>query len=111
MSNQCNIGFTVDGITFLSKRKADRYCELKQLERRGKIADISVEHRFVLQPYFKKNGKIITAITFIADFTYYNLERMRNVVEIVKGDMTEADEIKRRMFEYKYPEIAVKEVE
>ena len=101
---------TVDGITFDSKKEANRYCELKLLEKAGKIKDLELQHQFVLQPPFKKNGKTIRAITYVADFTYYDLERMKNVVEDVKGYKTDVYQIKKKIFEYKYPGLTIVEV-
>lgn len=100
----------IDGITFDSKKEANRYCELKLLERAGKIKDLSLQHQFILQPPFKKNGKSIRAITYVADFVYFDLERMRNVVEDVKGYKTDVYQIKKKMFEYKYPDLTIVEI-
>lgn len=100
----------INGIVFDSKKEADRYCELKFLERAGKVKDISLQHKFELQPSFKKNGKTIRAITYIADFVYFDLERMANVVEDVKGYKTKEYLLKKKMFEYKYPYLTIKEV-
>ena len=100
----------VDGIEFMSKKEANRYCELKLLERAGKIKDLSLQHQFVLQPPFKKNGKSIRAITYIADFVYFDLEQMKNVVEDVKGYKTKEYMLKRKMFEYKFPDLTIVEV-
>ena len=100
----------IDGITFDSKRESDRYVELKLLERCGKIKDLELQHKFVLQPSFKKNGKTIRAITYIADFTYFDLERMRIVVEDVKGYKTEVYRLKKKMFEFVFPELTIIEV-
>jgi hypothetical protein len=83
---------------------------LKFLERAGKIKDISLQHKFELQPSFKKNGKTIRAITYIADFVYFDLERMVNVVEDVKGYKTKEYLLKKKLFEYKYPYLTIKEV-
>jgi hypothetical protein len=102
---------TIDGIVFDSKREANRYCELKLLEKAGKIKDLKLQHQFVLQPPFKKNGKTIRAITYVADFVYFDLERMRNVVEDVKGYKTDVYQLKKKMFEYKYPDLTIVEVQ
>ena len=100
----------VDGITFDSKKEAERYCELKWLEKAGKIKDLSLQHKFELQPSFKKNGKTIRAITYIADFTYFDFERMKNVVEDVKGYKTKEYQLKKKLFEYKFPSLTIVEV-
>lgn len=101
---------TIYGITFDSKREADRYCELRLLEMDGKIKDLSLQHQFILQPLFKKNGKTIRAITYVADFVYYDLERCKIVVEDVKGFKTKEYMLKRKMFEYKFPDLTIVEI-
>ena len=101
---------TVDGITFDSKKEANRYCELKILEHYGKIKDLRLQYQFILQPPFRKNGKLIRAITYVADFVYYDLERMKNVVEDVKGYKTKEYMLKRKMFEYKFPDLTITEI-
>ena len=100
----------VDGITFDSKKESKRYCELKLLERSGKIKHLELQHKFELQPSFKKNGKTIRAITYVADFTYFDLETMRYVVEDVKGYKTEVYKLKKKMFEYQCPNLTIIEV-
>ena len=101
---------TVYGITFASKKEADRYCELRLLLMAGKIKDLKRQHQFVLQPPFRKNGKSIRAITYVADFVYFDLERMKNVVEDVKGYKTKEYMLKRKMFEYQFPDLSIVEI-
>lgn len=100
----------IDGITFDSKREGNRYVELKLLERAGKIKDLELQHKFELQPSFKKKGKTIRAITYVADFVYFDLETMRIVVEDTKGFKTDVYMLKKKMFEFKYPELTIVEV-
>lgn len=110
MSKYHSKKMVVDGIVFDSRAEANRYCELKMLERAGKIKDLSLQHKFELQPSFKKNGKTIRAITYVADFVYFDLERMVNVVEDVKGFKTKEYLLKRKMFEYKFPYLTIVEI-
>lgn len=100
----------IDGISFDSKREGNRYVELKLLEKAGKIKDLELQHQYELQPSFKKNGKTIRAITYVADFTYFDLEKMRIVVEDVKGFKTDVYMLKRKLFEFKFPELTIVEV-
>lgn len=100
----------VDGIEFMSKKEAERYCELKLLEKAGKIKDLRLQYQFELQPYFKKNGKTYRAITYIADFTYFDNKRMKNVVEDVKGYRTKEYRLKKKLFEYKFPYLTIVEI-
>ena len=76
----------IDGIKFDSKREADRYIELKALERAGKIEDLKVHLPFELIPAQYLDGKCVErAVKYIADFSYYDKENVEIVVEDVKG--------------------------
>ena len=97
----------VDGIEFDSKKESIRYKELKLLERSGLIKNLQLQVKFELQPSFKKNGKTYRAITYIADFVYTE-KKGQKVIEDSKGYETEVFKIKRKMFEYKYPDYELK---
>lgn len=100
---------TVDGITFDSKKEAERYCELKLLEKAGEITHLTLQPVFELQPKFKKNGKMIRAITYTADFMYCEEASGGGVVvEDVKGMRTQQFELRRKMFEYVNPDLTLK---
>lgn len=61
----------VDRITFDSKAEANRYIELKMLEKSGYIKQLKLQPKFELQPKYKNNkGETIRAITYKADFSY-----------------------------------------
>lgn len=99
MRNKCgNIKIEVDGIEFDSKKEANRYCELKLLQRAGVIEDLELQKEFELIPaqyesfarYGKKgqrlqDGKrcIEKSCVYKADFAYKKGGRL--VVEDVKG--------------------------
>ena len=68
-----------DGIKFASKKEATRYCELKQLERAGIIKDLRLQPRYTLQEKYEINGRKERAITYIADFEYYDNEKQKNM--------------------------------
>lgn len=100
----------VDGITFDSAAEAGRYTELKLLERAGKIKDLRLQPKFELIPAFQKNGKKYRKTTYIADFSYFDNESMKNVVEDVKGVKTQVFALKKKLFEYRYPDLTLTEV-
>lgn len=94
----------IDGIVFDSKREAERYSELKLLERAKKIENLILQPKFILQNgYRKKNGEKVRDITYIADFRY--IENGVEVVEDVKGVETEVFKLKRKIFEKLYSDI------
>lgn len=92
------------GRVYDSKKEANRAFELEMLEKYGKIHNLQKQVPFVLQEgYVNKRGKKIRPITYIADFTYE--EDGKIIVEDTKGVETEVFKIKRKMLEYKYPDI------
>ena len=102
----------VDGIVFDSKKEAARYCELKLLQRAGKIKDLELQKTFELIPAQRepetmtktgkvKKGKVIEqSVKYIADFVY--TENGKTVVEDTKGFKTKDYIIKRKLMLYVY---------
>lgn len=80
---------TVDNITFDSKKEANRYLELKLLQRANQIKDLDLQPRFDL---------IINDVFvgfYKADFIY--TENGKVVVEDVKGKKTPIYNLKKKM--------------
>ena len=102
-SKYSNKKTVVDGITFDSKKEGEYYCNLKLLKRAGIVKKIELQPKFILQEKFKKNGKTHRAITYIADFKVTYADGKVEIVD-VKGVETQVFKIKRKMFEYKYPD-------
>lgn len=100
----------VDEIEFDSKKEANRYRELKILKSAGVIERLELQKEFVLQPSFKKNGKTYRKITYKADFSYFDNEKDKYIVEDVKGFKTDIYKLKKKLFEYKFKELELKEV-
>lgn len=99
---------TIDGIRFDSIAEANHYCELKLLERAHMISELRIHPSYTLQEAFEYRGRKERAITYEADFSYK--EKGEVIVEDVKGFRTDVYNIKRKLFEYKYPEYIFKEV-
>lgn len=99
----------VDGIQFDSKKEADYYCRLKLLKKAGEIKDFGLQPKYELQPAFEKNGEKFRPIIYIADFIITNNDGTTDVVDI-KGLETQVFKIKRKLFEYKYPDLNLKVV-
>ena len=98
----------VDGIKFDSKAEAARYRELKLLEKAGLITNLELQPKFELQPGFEKDGAKYRAITYTADFKYFDVETGQVVVEDVKGYRTQQFELRKKMFEYKYKDLRLR---
>ena len=95
MSKYGNVKTTTsDGITHDSIKEANRWCELKLLERTGKITDLQRQVKFELIP--KQDGE--RAVHYIADFMY--IEGDKFVVEDVKGKRTKEYIMKRKLMQY-----------
>ncbi len=102
---------TYDGIVFASKKEMHRYQELKLLEKAGEIKDLELQHPFILQRGFVRQGKKHQPIKYIADFVYFDpKESPLTTVEDVKGMKTAIYTIKKKLLLYKYPHIIFKEV-
>ena len=98
----------IDGITFPSKAEAHRYVELKTLENAGRISHLKLQPEFELIPSFKKNGKTFRKTVYRADFCY--MQDGQFIVEDVKGFLTDVYKLKRKLFEWRYPDLTIKEV-
>jgi len=105
-----NIKTTINNITFDSKLESKRYQELKLMERVGLIKDLILQPSYELIPSFKKNSKTYRKSTYKADFSYFDIELGKSIVEDTKGFKTDIYLLKKKMFEYKYPELEIKEI-
>lgn len=100
----------IDGITFDSQLEANRYCELKLLYKAGEISQLRLQPEFELIPAFKKNGKSFRKTTYKADFMYLDNRSGKYIVEDTKGFKTDVYMIKRKLFEFKFPDLTISEV-
>lgn len=81
----------LEGIKFDSRHEAERYAELKLLQRTGKIRNLRCQVPFELVP--KQDGE--RAVKYIADFVYEENGSM--VVEDAKGFRPKDYIIKRKL--------------
>ena len=90
----------VDGIVFDSKHEAERYAELKLMEKAGLISNLELQKTFVLLGAQKdEHGKVIEQpVRYVADFVYKD-EHGKRVVEDAKSEATKTAvyRIKRKM--------------
>lgn len=92
-----NVITEIDGVKFHSAREAKRYTELKLLQNAGEIRELELQPRFEL---IVKDTKICT---YIADFRYYEVKKKCDVVEDVKGFVTDVAKLKMKLFCALYP--------
>ena len=102
---------TVDGETFDSLKEYERFCELRLLQRAGKITDLQRQVKYVLIPTQRepdtigvrggvKKGKVIEQeCAYLADFVYVN-DKGETIVEDTKGCRTKDYIIKRKLMLY-----------
>lgn len=106
-----NTKTVIDGIKFDSKLEAERYAQLKILERAGVIRNLELQPEYELIPSFRKNGKTWRKTAYKADFRYILVEDDITIIEDVKGStavITDVFRLKQKLFEYKYPELTIK---
>ena len=101
MNKYRNKKVQIDMYVFDSIAESKRYKELALLQRTGKIENLQLQTKFLLQESFKKNGKTYRKIEYIADFMYE--ENGKIIVEDVKGKETEVFKLKHKLFEKRYP--------
>ena len=113
----------IDGIEFPSKHEANRYCELKLLERAGEISNLRLQvdfelipNQYAIEKRYGKNGKELKdkevllerKVVYRADFVYTDKDGSQ-VVEDTKGFKTKEYLIKRKLMLYVHG-IQIKEV-
>ena len=88
----------VDGIRFASKKEGERYKLLKLLEKNGDIQNLK------LQPVFK----FPVGFSYRADFQYSIKGSAYDIVEDTKGFETKEFLLKKKCFEYFYPNLELR---
>lgn len=74
------------------------------LVRSGEIQNYELQKPYTLQPKFVRKGKMIRPIVYVADFYVEYADGHTEVVD-VKGCPDSVAKIKRKMFEYQFPDI------
>ena len=100
MSKYRNEKVTIDGETFDSKGEAERYRQLKLLERARVIQSVGRQPRFVLVVNAQQ------VCEYRADFAYF--ENGRQVIEDFKGFITPEFRLKRKLFNALYPALELR---
>ena len=102
----------IDGYIFQSKKEANRYFELKMMQRAGEISKLELQPKFEIVPdvIWLYASRILRKRYYIADFSYF--ENCIKTVEDVKSAITRKNPVytlKRQLFLLKYPGIVFKE--
>lgn len=100
----------VYGITFDSKREAERFLDLSAQQKRGEIRDLrlQVEFPLILAHKDAKTGKRVPSTIYRADFTYERrvsvdgAEGWVKIVEDVKGYKTSEYILKKKLMKERW---------
>ena len=96
---------TVDGITFDSKREAQRWQELLLMQRAGEITGLARQVRIELIP----KTKLYRATSYLADFVYFDKRTGKTVYEDAKGMQTDVYRLKKKLLYWRHG-IEIREV-
>lgn len=93
----------VDGVTFDSKAEAQRYIQLKAMEKAGQIVDLRIQVEYELLPAQVVDGSKIKPCFYRCDFEYLDKDGTL-VTEDVKSGPTKTAEyrVKAKMFAFRY---------
>lgn len=94
----------LDGYSFDSKEEARYYEMLKAQKGQSLIYGFDVHPKFDLIPNFIYRGQKRRGIGYEADFSVVHLDGTVEVVD-VKGMETQAGVLRRKLFEWKYPDV------
>lgn len=106
LSKYKNKKIEIDGIKFDSKDESLYYLYLKDCKERGTIIDFELQPKYELIPKFEYQGQSRRAMTYSPDFKITNKDGSILVVDIKSmGTATQQGELRRKLFEYYYPEL------
>lgn len=97
----------INGVRFDSKKEAQLYQKLENLQRMGIISELQRQVRFELVPKQKDER----AVHYVADYVFKEGDKL--VVADCKSAMTKklpAYIIKRKLFKWRYPEYEFREM-
>lgn len=94
----------VDGINFDSTQESSYYLLLKDKLANKEIKSFELQPSYELTPKFIKNGKLIRAMSYAPDFLIVHLDDSIECID-VKGFSTQASEMRKKLFDYRYPDI------
>lgn len=102
MAKYKNKKVIIDGNTFDSKLEAQRYIQLCQMCKDGRIRNLRLQPEYELIPAFTIGRKKFRKAVYRADFAYIDTDTGEEIVEDTKGYLTETYKFKRKLFAYRY---------
>lgn len=101
MTKYHNIPTTIDGIRFDSRKEANRFYQLRLMERAGEISNLRRQVEYELIPAQKTpEGRAVRPVKYVADFVYD--DHGKTVVEDVKGVKTREFQLKSKLMLWRY---------
>jgi len=96
----------IDGITFDSKDESIYYLLLKSQKENGMIKDFILQPKYELIPKFVYFDKKVQACTYSPDFNVIHFDDTITAVDVKSmGTATQQGEMRRKLFEYRYPNV------
>lgn len=99
----------VDNILFDSIAEANYYNRLKLLQKAGEVRCFEIQPTYILQEGYKRGNRKVQPITYKADFLVTYADGRNELID-VKGMKTEVYKMKKKMLEYRYPDLEIIEV-
>ena len=104
MSKYGAIKTIVNDIKFASRMEAEFYKKLLLDLENGVIESIELQPRYELQPPYKKNGKSIRKIEYIADFRVVYSDGREKIYDVKGFSRDSTFKLKRKIFDFVYPD-------
>lgn len=97
---------TINDIQFDSLNESRYYIKLLQEKKAGIIKSFEMQQSFLITPSYKKNGKTIRKMEYLADFVIQYPDGSTRVID-VKGVETDVFKMKKKLVEYMYPDVTI----
>lgn len=96
----------INEIKFDSRDESLYYLLLKSQKENGLIKDFILQPKYELIPKFEYFGHKRQAMTYTPDFNVIHLDDSMTAVDVKSiGTATQQGELRRKLFEYRYPDI------
>lgn len=94
----------VNGIIFHSRMESMYYRHLQKLKKKGIVVEVELQPQYILLPTVQKIKRKFLKTCYKADFKVTYADGHIEIVD-VKGKADKVFQLKRKMFEYFYPDL------
>lgn len=102
MSKYKNKKVALNGIEFDSQIESRYYLYLLEQQKKGIVSEFLMQKEYIIFEGYDKNGKKVRPIKYKADFEVHYPDGRIEVIDI-KGFETKDFNIKKKLFEFRYP--------